>query len=116
MNFNRVFFEAWNRAQLVLGALAVALALWGRSRRTPVMLLVASLLLVVFTHWALEPQIVELGRELDFVPRNPPPPVWEAFQHYHSAYFLVETVRFGLVVLATLFLVVPAMRGQQTAE
>jgi hypothetical protein len=68
---NRVFFEAWNRSQLILGALAIGLALWSGAGRTSVLLLVAAVLLVAVAHWLLEPRIVELGRRLDFLPRNP---------------------------------------------
>jgi hypothetical protein len=110
---NRVFFDAWNRSQLVLGGLAVLLAVWGRARRLPIVLLTAAVALVAVTHWAFEPQIVELGRQLDFLPRDPPPPMLAEFQRYHGIYFAAETVRFGLVLVATLLLMVRAMRSPQ---
>jgi hypothetical protein len=108
---NRVFFEVWNRAQLVLGGLAVLLAVWGRSGRLPVVLLAGATVLVAFTHWAFEPQLVALGRQLDFLPRDPPPPMLAVFQRYHGAYFAAESVRFGLVCLAALVLIAGAMRS-----
>lgn len=108
---NRVFFEIWNRTQLVLGALAVGLALWGRSRRAPVLLLATGTLLVALTHWGIEPEIVALGRQLDFLPRTPPPAILETFQRYHGAYFLAESLRFGVVALAALLLIGRGMRG-----
>lgn len=108
---NRVFFEVWNRAQLVLGAMSVVLALWGKARRLPTALLVGATALVAFIHWAFEPQIVELGRQLDFLPRDPPPTIVAEFQRYHGAYFLAESVRFGLVCGATLMMLIEAMRA-----
>jgi hypothetical protein len=108
---NRVFFEVWNRAQLVLGALSVGLALWSRGSRLAVVLLVVASALVAVTHWTLEPQIVELGRQLDFMPRDPPPPVLNEFQRYHGAYFMAESLRFGLVCVAALILIIGAMRA-----
>jgi hypothetical protein len=108
---NRVFFEAWNRSQLVLGALAIGLALWSRAGRAPVLLLVAAVLLVAVTHWLLEPRIVELGRQLDFLPRNPPPPVLQTFQRYHGAYFLAEGLRFVLVAVAAIMLMIRGARA-----
>jgi len=107
---NRVFFEAWNRAQLVLGGLAVLLAVLGRTGRLSIVLLTTATALVGVIHLVLEPQIVELGRQLDFLPRDPAPPILEDFQRYHGIYFATESVRFGLVCVAALVLVVSAMR------
>lgn len=107
---NRVFFEVWNRIQLVLGALTVVLAIWSSVHRLPIVLLLVAAALVGFTHWAFEPKLVELGRELDFLPRNPPPPQLEPFQRYHGAYFIAESVRFGLVSVAAVLLIAGAMR------
>jgi hypothetical protein len=111
---NRVLFEAWNRAQLVLGVLAVLIAVWGKVGRWPLVLLVAATMLVGLVHLILEPRIVELGRQLDFLPRNPPPPMLESFQRYHGIYFSVEILRFGLLVIATLLLLVAAMRSERS--
>ena len=108
---NRVYFEVWNRAQLVLAALAVVLALWGRARRLPIVLLILAAALVAVTQWTFQPVIVELGRQLDFMPRDPAPPILETFQQYHRIYFIAESARFGLVCVAALLLIVAAMRG-----
>jgi hypothetical protein len=109
---NRVFFEVWNRTQLVLGALAVLLAIWSRARRLPVALLVTAAALVAVGHWALEPSIVDLGRQLDFLPRNPAPPMLADFQRYHGLYFAGEALRLGLLCLATLLVLAGAVRGR----
>lgn len=97
---NRVLFQAWNRAQLVLGALTLALAVLWRARRLPVLLLAAALALVVYTHFGLEPRVLDLGRALDLVPRDPPPPLLAPFQDAHRAYFLADTLRFCLLLTA----------------
>ena len=107
---NRVYFHAWNRAQIVLGALALALAITWRARPLPVALLALGLGLVLVVHLGLEPRIVELGRQLDFLPRNPPPPVLEPFQHAHRAYFMVDTARFVVVLVACGLLLVSGPR------
>ena len=65
---NRAYFHAWNRAQLVLGALALALAITWRARPLPIALLALGLCLVIIVHLGLEPRIVDLGRQLDFLP------------------------------------------------
>jgi hypothetical protein len=97
---NRVFFQGWNRAQFVLGGLALVLAVAARAPRLPLILLALGLALVLLTHLALEPRIVELGRQLDFRPRTPPPPMLAAFQAAHRDYFIADTARFVLVLAA----------------
>jgi hypothetical protein len=108
---NRVFFEVWNRSQLVLGGLAVLLAVWARSGRLVVVLLILATVLVAILQMALQPQLVELGRQLDFAPRDPPPPGLDDFQRYHGLYFGAESLRLGLVGLAALLSIARGMRA-----
>lgn len=112
---NRVFFHAWNRAQIVLGALALVLAIAARARRLPIALLALALALVIVTHFGLEPQIVELGRQLDFLPRTPPPPMLESFQQAHRVYFTAEIARFCLLLVACALLLLTAPRPPRSA-
>ena len=48
----------------------------------------------------LTPQIVSLGRSLDFVPRDPAPPGMQRFWILHAAYTSLEMLKLvvGLVV------------------
>lgn len=110
---NRVFFEVWNRVQLVIGGLAVVVALWAGVRRLPLVLLIAATALVAVIHSGLEPQMVDLGRQLDFVPRDPPPSMLADFQRYHGVYFLAESIRFGLVLVAALLLITGTIRSER---
>jgi hypothetical protein len=98
---NRVFFEAWNRTQLLLGVLAIALAVWSRAGRPVLILLTLGVALLLWIHLRIEPQLVDLGRQLDFLPRMPPPPQAGAFQRLHGLYFGAELIRLSLVLLAT---------------
>lgn len=109
---NRVFFQAWNRTQLILGILALALSLLSRSGRLVPALLSLALLLVALVHFGIEPQVVELGRQLDFTPRTPPPPQVEPFQRLHGLYFSAELLRLAMIALAALWLALslPATR------
>lgn len=113
---NRVFFEAWNRTQLVLGVLALALALLIRAGRLVVALLALAAVLVAWVHLGIEPQVVELGRQLDFLPRTPPPPQVEPFQRLHGLYFGAELARLALVAFATLVLVFRGARQVSSGE
>ena len=95
---NRLYFQMWNVAQLVLGAAAWWLV---RPRKDAAgkgilaMLAIALLMLVYLT-----PAIVSLGRELDFVPRDPAPPGMSRFWVLHAAYTSLEMLKLvaGLVV------------------
>ena len=99
---NRVFFETWNRTQLALGGLALVLALGARAGKLAILLLLLAVGLVAYTHFVVEPQLVGLGRQLDFTPRVPPPPELGPFQRQHGIYFTLEAARLLLVVGATL--------------
>ena len=73
---NRLFFQLWNVAQLALGGGALWLV-WrlrapgaARLRR----LVLAMLAVVVILAVGITPQILAIGRGIDFVPRDPPPP------------------------------------------
>lgn len=101
---NRVIFQHWNRLQIVLAALALILAIRWRAHWLPTALLALALALALLVHFGLEPPIVELGRQLDFVPRDPPPPVLEPFQQAHRNYFIAELVRLGVAMLAATLL------------
>jgi hypothetical protein len=43
------------------------------------------------TAW-ITPQIVSVGRALDFVPRDPPPPGLRTFGLLHAAYTLMDVI------------------------
>ena len=90
---NRLYFQLWNLTQFALGALvfwllagnrAAARARWG----------VASMLaLVVLMSVWLTPQIIAVGRSLDFVPRDPPPPALAQFGILHGLYTSLEGIK-----------------------
>jgi hypothetical protein len=95
---NRLYFQLWNVAQIVLGA--VAFWLIAGSAKTvkwaiTVMLAIVMLMLVYLT-----PAIVTLGRSLDFVPRDPAPPGMSRFWILHAAYTSLEMLKLVVGVLA----------------
>jgi hypothetical protein len=94
---NRLYFQMWNIAQLALGVLALWLA--GRVPRIRWGIL-TMLGIVVLMLAYLTPQIVALGRSLDFVPRDPAPAGMQRFWILHAAYTSLEMLKLvvGLVV------------------
>jgi hypothetical protein len=98
---NRVLFLLWNVAQMALAALVLGLS-WraATDRRARQLVLVATLLvsvlLLVFT-----PLITSVGRSLDFVPRDPPPPELARFRLLHLAYTALDVAKIVCLGIAT---------------
>jgi len=94
---NRLYFQLWNAAQVVIGALALWLIV-GRTRPDPrtaraARVVVGMLAVVVLMAAWLTPAIVSLGRELDFVPRDPAPPGMQRFWILHATYTSLEMLK-----------------------
>jgi hypothetical protein len=51
------------------------------------------LAMVATTQFYLTPRIVEVGRSLDFVPREPPPPNLRTFGILHAAYSAIDLLK-----------------------
>jgi hypothetical protein len=112
---NRVIFQHWNRLQVLLAALALTLAVYWRASRLVIGLLALALGLSLLQHLGLEPRIIELGRTLDFVARNPAPPQLAPFQDAHRAYFTAEMVRLTAVLMAATLIVYGGPRPPRPA-
>jgi hypothetical protein len=110
---NRKFFLLWNVAQLAIAVILVAVSRAVPASRRVRRTLLAALALVLLL-LALQPMITSLGRGLDFVPRDPPPPELARFQLLHVAYTLIEVVKIVCAGLAAYWLLraQPASAGQ----
>jgi Domain of unknown function (DUF4149) len=99
---NRTIFRAYGWAQIVLGALLLGL-LWLQTPRDTFSLVLAGgmAVLVLILVLMITPQIISLGRTLDFVPRNPTPPGFQRFWMLHGAFTGLDGVKLlaGLVLL-----------------
>jgi hypothetical protein len=96
---NRLYFQLWNVTQFVIGALVFWLLAANRSAANARRAVIAMLGLVVFVIVWLTPQIVSLGRGLDFVPRDPAPPSLGRFGMLHGLYLIVEALKLAIGVL-----------------
>lgn len=104
---NRLFFQLWNVAQIGIGGAALWLV-WGLPARAGARLrwtVAAMLAVVVILTAGVTPQILAIGRSIDFVPRDPPPPAVGTFGLLHAAYTLLELVKCGAAAMAALWLV-----------
>ena len=91
---NRLYFQMWNVAQLVLGVVVLWLIAGSEPETRRVRWSVIAMLAIVVLMLAyLTPAIVSLGRELDFVPRDPAPPGMQRFWILHAAYTSLEMIK-----------------------
>jgi hypothetical protein len=104
---NRLYFVLSNGAQLTLGVLILCLTAPHSSRRL-FWSVVAMLGLVIVTT-CLAPEIIAVGRSVDFVPRNPEPPTMQRFWLLHGTYTTLE----GLKLALGAFVAVEIARGDR---
>ena len=98
---NRLYFQAWNLAQLPLGILTLWLIVKIPGAKRVKWEVVAMLAIVLFLTVLVTPFIVSVGRSLDFVPRFPPPGGLRTFGLLHATYTVLDGILLILGVLET---------------
>ena len=94
---NRTLFWGYGVLQILLGAVLLLMVLRQSPRHTlDVGLVSAMLVLSVILGLVFTPLITSVGRSIDFLPRNPPPPVMPRFWMLHGAFTTLD----GLKLLA----------------
>ena len=106
---NRLYFQYWNFAQLAIGVLTLWLVVKSPAAKQSKWGIVAMLGIVLFLTGLITPQIVSVGRTLDFVPRDPPPPGMRTFGLLHATYTVMDGILLILGILVTRWLV----RGEE---
>jgi hypothetical protein len=99
---NRLYFQIWNGTQVMIAWVMVWLV---RKQRPAIRWLVAAMVISTMAVAAMTPEIVSLGRSLDFVPREPAPPGMSRFWVLHGAYTSLEMIKLAIGAIATLLLV-----------
>jgi hypothetical protein len=102
---NRFYFRVWGGVELILGAALLVLAMksgMDRRFRAGVWVMLALSLLMTFY---LTPQLVEVGRALDFVSRDTPPPQLGRFGILHGAYSALDLLKLLVGIWLTVRLV-----------
>ncbi len=98
---NRLYFQYWNLAQLAVGILALWFVVRIPGSERPKWAIVAMLGVVLFLTVLITPRIVSVGRSIDFVPRDPPPPALRTFGLLHAAYTVFDAIELILGGLVT---------------
>ncbi|MFZ0962737.1 MAG: hypothetical protein WAO35_17855 [Terriglobia bacterium] len=91
---NRTFFWGYGALQIALGGI-LFLLLWRETPRNAVDIGVVTTMLVlsVILTVVITPLVVSLGRSIDFLPRNPPPPVMPRFWALHGSFTGLDGVK-----------------------
>lgn len=101
---NRLYFQYWNLAQLVVGVVALWLVSKLPAGKHAVWGIVAMLAVVLFLMLAITPYIISVGRALDFMPRDPAPPELRKFGLLHATYSVFTLVNLILGILVTFWI------------
>lgn len=102
---NRTYFRAYGWGQIVLGGLLLALVYFQKPQDKFVLVVVALMVFVVLVlTLGVMPQIISLGRSIDFLPRNPSPPGYQRFWKLHAIFTSLDGAKLlaGIVVLVRL--------------
>lgn len=115
---NRLFFENWERIQLLLGfTLFLVLLFGGNAGKFSLFCAVAMLLIVVAERFIMTPMMIRLGRAIDFLPTGADSSDRAQFWTLHSAYSITEMLKIGIgVVLAVKLLLRSRRKSRQAGE
>lgn len=102
---NRLYFQYWNLAELAIGITVLWLVVKLPAFDQVKWLIVSMLGIVLFLTVAITPPVVSVGRALDFVPRDPPPPALRTFGLLHAAFSVLDLIMLilGIVVVRWLW-------------
>jgi hypothetical protein len=100
---NRLYFGLWSVAQVILGVLVFWLISGGPASRARVVIAGMLAIALLMLAW-LTPQVTAVGRSLDFVPREPPPPALRRFWILHGLYTSLELVKLLLGAVAAVWI------------
>jgi hypothetical protein len=100
---NRLFFNGWGLAQLLIALAAIVLAWRAKLSRVPLALIAVMVVIVVVLQGYVVPETIRLGRLLDFVPREPAPPEAAPFWRLHHTYTGLDMLKFLLGLAAAWF-------------
>ena len=89
---NRLYFDRWGYAQVLLALIAVALA-WKGGRRLRAAILVAAVIAVALQFYVV-PETIRIGRMIDFQPREPESARQAEFWRLHNAYTTLDMLKF----------------------
>ncbi len=103
---NRYYFMVWGWIEFALAVIILVLAVWLKHSRLIAGFAVMLAITAVMSFY-ITPEITQVGRALDFIPRQPPPPGLAEFGKLHGTYSILDLIKLAIglwmaVVLARL--------------
>ena len=102
---NRLFFQVWGLVQIGIGILTLWLVVSLPKLSKSKWMIVSMLGITLLFAAVITPHIVSLGRELDFLPPDPPPPDLRTFGLLHATYTVLDGIKLILGILVTISLI-----------
>ena len=111
---NRYYFYNWEWIQILLALVALVVLLDATSgNRLTMVLIVSVLLLLLVQHFLVEPEVLELGRGLDFVAADQLLDERRAFSTYHAYYSSIEVIKFLLLSVISVRMLMHGSSGKR---
>jgi hypothetical protein len=100
---NRLFFTSWELAQIALGALLTAAVLLALKNRLMAGLCGAALIVGLFQHFRVTPEMIAIGRLIDFG-AGTGSVAYNQFWRLHGLYGVLEIAKLALWIVAAAML------------
>lgn len=107
---NRRFFRHYGVFQSILGTIVLLLTFLTKNKKATILILGAFCLALLF-HFHLIPNATELGREIDFTPREPVSEARASFDSIHRMSTTCESVKMLLILVASI-MIMRSPKGQ----
>lgn len=101
---NRAYFETWELVQIAIAVAVTVLLFLDSSTRKLCGFSLAMLLLVAFMHLKLTPELVYIGRQIEFLAWMAEPGVRQEFASLHRMYGIMEVAKLLVGAVLTGFL------------
>ena len=95
---NRLFFTSWELTQIALGLVLTVVLLFAIKSRLLAGLAGAMLILALFQHFRVTPEMIALGRVIDFG-GGAGSAAYSQFWRLHGLYGALEVVKLGLTIV-----------------
>jgi hypothetical protein len=107
---NRLFFVAWELAEIVLGIALTAILLFAIRSRLLAGLAGGMVIIAAFQHFRVTPEMISLGRLVDFG-AGAGSPAYNQFWRLHGLYGVLEVVKLILLAVVAGFLLFGRRKG-----
>ena len=89
---NRYYFRTWEWVEILFGAILLFLAFKYFGDKKLIIGFAVMLGIVLLMSFYVTPQMIDVGRKLDFVPRDPAPPELSWFGKLHGLYSVLYLI------------------------